>query len=288
MQLGVCEVSSVLDGTFALDGGAMFGVVPRALWERGDPPDQENRITLALRCMLVRVDERAILVDTGIGDKWSPRELSRFAIERGNGLLGALEAFGLGREDITDVVLTHLHFDHAGGVTRKGTNGALELTFPRARHHLQRRNLKHALAATVRDRASYLPENFELLARSSQLVLLDGPQEIAAGVDVLLFEGHTYGQQLVRVRSPQRSPESKTRWLLYGADIIPTSSHLGAAFVMGYDLMPDVTAREKERVLKRASEEDGAIVFEHDPKIAAATIRFDDRGRPSVRESLIL
>lgn len=280
-------MNAVLDGTFALDGGAMFGVVPRALWERSDRPDQENRITLALRCLLVRVDERVILVDTGIGEKWSAQDVQRFSIDRGRGLVGSLEAFGLAPEEITDVVLTHLHFDHAGGVTRKGTNGELELTFPRARHHLQRRNLQHAMAATVRDRASYLAENFELLARSKLLVLADGPKEIAAGVEVLLFEGHTIGQQLVRVRSPRSSGQVEP-WLLYGADIIPTSSHLGAAFVMGYDLMPDVTAREKERVLKRASEENGMIAFEHDPKISAATVRFDARGRPSVRDAISL
>jgi glyoxylase-like metal-dependent hydrolase (beta-lactamase superfamily II) len=278
VRIGPSEVTPVLDGVFSLDGGAMFGIVPRAIWERGDPPDPENRIVLALRCLLVQVDGRTILVDTGIGDKWSARDVARYAIAReGQGLVGALNAHGISREDVTDVILTHLHFDHAGGVTRRGEGGALELTFPKARHFLQRRNLMHALHPTVRDRGSYLEENFALLARSKRLELLDGPAELAPGVEVVLFEGHTVGQQLVRIRDPLAP---RRGWILYGADIIPTSSHLSSAFVMGYDLSPDVTAREKARALARAAEEGGIVVFEHDPRIAAAMITFDEKGRP--------
>lgn len=271
----------MLDGVFALDGGAMFGIVPKNVWERSDPPDRENRIALALRCLLIKIDSRIILVDTGAGERWSARDLERFGIDRSNGgLAGALALEGLSPEDITDVVLTHLHFDHAGGVKTSG--GAL--AFPKARHYLQRRNLVHALHPTARDRGSYLPDKFDALLSSKQLTLLDGPGEIAAGVDVILFEGHTVAQQLVRVRDPS---QRGAPWILYGADIIPTSAHLGAAFVMGYDLTPDVTAREKTRALNRAVESSSLIVFEHDPKLAAATIRFDDQQRPAIKDALI-
>jgi glyoxylase-like metal-dependent hydrolase (beta-lactamase superfamily II) len=280
MRIGAAEVRTVLDGTFMLDGGAMFGIVPQAVWRKTDVPDAENRIPLALRCLYIEVDDRRILVDTGIGTKWRGDDVERYGIDHSaRDLVRSLEAIGVSREDVTDVVLTHLHFDHAGGTTRLGDKGDLEITFPKARHHLQRRNLMHAMRPTARDRGSYLGENFRALVGRRELCLLDGPTEIAAGVDTILFEGHTVGQQLVRVRDPR--PNGK--WLLYTADIIPTSSHLGAAFVMGYDLMPDVTAREKTRIVERAEREGGVIAFEHDPRIAACTIGKDSRGRPIVQ-----
>lgn len=234
---------------------------------------------MALRCLLIKVDERIILVDTGIGSKWTQKELERFAIDRSEGgIVASLAARNLTPDQITDVVLTHLHFDHAGGVV--AADGSL--TFPNAVHWLQRRNLAHALHPTVRDKASYLAPCFDPLRRSKKLRLLDGPTELAAGVDVLLFEGHTVGQQLVRVRDPLQ----RAAWLLYGADIIPSSSHLSAAFVMGYDLTPDVTAREKARIVSRAEKENAILVFEHDPNIAAATVRLDQHGRPVVKDKV--
>lgn len=284
MRFGPAEVRAVLDGTFLLDGGAMFGIIPKPVWAKSDVPDAENRILLSLRCLLVQVDERAIVVDTGIGTKWSDRDVERYGIDhRSAELLRSLESLGLGRDDVTDVVLTHLHFDHTGGTTRHAPDGSIELTFPRARHYLQRRNLGHALYPTVKDRGSYLGENFRALVDHGELVLLDGPAEIAAGVDVLIFEGHTVGQQLVRVRDPQPNGN----WLLYAADIIPTSSHLASTFVMGYDLMPDVTAREKARIVERAVREGGLLVFEHDPRIAACTVKLDAAERPIMRDAFL-
>lgn len=282
MELGPCEVCTVSDGTFHLDGGAMFGIVPKPVWARTDPADEENRIHLALRCLFIRVDDRAILVDTGIGSIWSEGDVARYRIDhRPHDLVGALEAIGVAREAVTDVVLTHLHFDHTGGTCRAGRGGALELTFPAARHWVQRRNLAHALRPTVRDRGSYLPSGFAPLVGHRNLRLIDGPTEIAPGVDTLIFEGHTVGQQLVRVRDPRPGG----RWLLYTADIIPSSSHLSAPCVMGYDLMPDVTAREKARIVARAEREGGVLAFEHDPRIAACTVVRDGRGRPAVGEA---
>jgi glyoxylase-like metal-dependent hydrolase (beta-lactamase superfamily II) len=227
--------------------------------------------------MLVQVDDRTILVDTGVGVRWSEAERARFGIDhREHELVRSLAARGLGRDDVTDVVLTHLHFDHAGGTTRPRPDGRLELSFPRARHHLQRRNLAHARAPSSRDRASYLSESFEaLLARPELLVLHDGPAELAAGVDTIVFEGHTPAQQLVRVRDPKPGG----RWLLYAADLVPTLSHAAPAWVMAYDLEPAVAALEKARVLERAEREGGWLFLEHDPKSAFAEIRRAARGK---------
>lgn len=283
MELGPADVRAVSDGSFLLDGGAMFGIVPKPVWSRTDAADPENRIHLALRCLLIQVDGRRIVVDTGIGTSWSDADIARFGIDhRQTDLLRDLEAVGVGREDVTDVVLTHLHFDHSGGTCRRAASGALELTFPNALHWVQRRNLAHALRPTARDRGSYLPQGFAPLVGHPNLRLLDGPVEIAPGVDTLLCEGHTIAQQLVRVRDPRPGG----RWLLYTADIIPSSSHLAAAYVMGYDLMPDVTAREKARIVEVAEREGGVLVFEHDPRMAACTVALDVRGRPVVRDTL--
>lgn len=281
LVLGPAQVRDVLDGEIWLDGGAMYGVVPKALWSRADPPDAENRVRLALRPMLIRVDDRVILVDTGAGRKWSDKDRARYRIgPEASGLLAALAEEGIDRADVTDVVLTHLHFDHAGGTTLRGANGELELTFPSARHFLQRRNLAHALAGTSRDRASYLRESFEPLLSSRLLRLLDGPVEIASGVDVVVADGHTAGQQLVRVRDPRPGGA----WLLFAADEVPTRGHVPLSWVMGYDLCPELTMREKARLLSRAAAEGGVIFLEHDPGASACTVTEDTDGRIVVRE----
>jgi glyoxylase-like metal-dependent hydrolase (beta-lactamase superfamily II) len=283
VRIGAIEVLAVDDGRFWLDGGSMFGVVPQALWKKSNPPDEEGRIELALRCLLLRAEGRVLLVDTGIGDHWPAEEAARFRIDRGPGLLGALAQQGLGPDDVTDVILTHLHFDHAGGAVQKGPSGLVP-TFKKARHHLQRRNFAHGQRPFARDKASYLARLITPLIGGVEWTLYDGPAQILPGLDVLPFEGHTPGQQLIRVRDPQQ----RTGWLLYGADIVPTSSHLSPPFVMGYDLQPDVTAKEKARLIHRAIEDHGILVFEHDPKIDAASVTRDEKGRPVVERVISL
>ncbi len=258
----------------------MFGIIPAPLWTKRAPPDEAGRIEMALRCLLLRVDGRIILVDTGMGDKWSEKEAQRFGLDqRERSMALALQAEGLTADDITDVLLTHLHFDHAGGATALNKDGKLVLRYPKARYWVQRRNWQHALNPTARDQGSYRRENFAPLINSDQLVLLDGPSEIAPGVDTIIFEGHTVGQQLVRVRD-----QDSGQWLLYCAHIIPSSAHLHAPWVKGYDLMPDVTAREKARIVGRAVDEGGWLAFEHDPKVAACKVRLDEKGRPEAYE----
>lgn len=261
----------------------MFGVVPQVLWRKTNPPDEEGRIELALRCLLLRTRDRVILVDTGIGDHWEAEEAARFRIDRGGGLLSALQAHGVGPEGVTDVILTHLHFDHAGGAVRRGPSGLVP-TFPKAVHHLQRRNWAHALRPTARDRASYRGPLIRPLIDGVALALHDGPTRLLPGLDLLPFEGHTPGQQLVRISDPTRS----SGWLLYSADIVPTRSHVAPAFVMGYDLQPDVTAKEKARLIERAIQDGGVLVFEHDPEIDAAQVVRDERGRPRLGPAVSL
>ena len=274
LRVGDYEVEALHDGLFALDGGAMFGVVPKTLWEKTFAADARNRIGLALRCLLLRSRERLVLVDTGMGGKWDEKATEMYALDRSHSLLSELESRGIRRDDVTDVVLTHLHFDHAGGTTMRGESGAVELTFPRATHYLQQRNLAWAENPTERDRGSYRRENFELLAGSPKLRLVDGPVEILPGIRALPSDGHTVGLQMIRVESGDRS-------LVYPADVVPTRAHLKAAWGMSYDLQPLQLIKEKRAVLEEIERDGSVLVFEHDPDLRACTIR-SERGEARV------
>jgi glyoxylase-like metal-dependent hydrolase (beta-lactamase superfamily II) len=274
VRVGRYEIASVVDGWFALDGGAVFGVVPRPLWERRFAPDARNRIRLACRC-LVAVDRdarRVVLVDTGTGGKWDGRRTDMYAIDRsGGGIDAGLVRLGLGREDVTDVVLTHLHFDHAGGATRPGPGG-LELSFPRATHHVQRRSWQLAHAPTERDARSFRADDFELLQHSNLLHLLEGDSQLLPDLEIIASEGHTAGQQLPRFHGDGTH-------LTYCGDVIPTHAHLRPTWVMAYDVLPVTTIEEKKVLMAEALEDDGVLVFEHDPVMAACRLR-EEEGHP--------
>lgn len=279
-RLGRWALASVLDGTFALDGGAMFGVVPRPLWEKELAPDARNRVRLAARCLLA-VDEaagRRVLVDAGMGDRWDAKRVERYAIDRaGGGLDAGLARHGLTRADVTDVVLTHLHFDHAGGVARAAGAG-LELTFPRATFHLQRRHWHWAAAPSEKDRASYLAGAAEALAHSGRLHLADGPCELFPDLELIVSDGHTAAQQLSRFHGAGTH-------LTFCGDVIPTRAHLRVPWVMAYDLHPLTTIEEKKMLLAEAIEDDGILFFEHDPVVAACRLAESD-GQPAFREAV--
>jgi glyoxylase-like metal-dependent hydrolase (beta-lactamase superfamily II) len=270
-------------GRQRLDGGAMFGVVPRPLWERKIAPDARNRIRLAARC-LVAVDRdarRVVLVDDGIGDKWDARRVDIYAIDRsGVGVDAGLARLGLAREDVTDVVLTHLHFDHAGGTTRRGADGRLALSFPRATHHVQRRAWQLAHAPSEKDAASLRADDFELLQHSNLLHLVEGDARPFPDVEIIASEGHTAGQQLPRFHGDGTH-------LTFCADVIPTHAHLRTGWVMAYDALPLTTIEEKKVLLAEALEDDGVLAFEHDPVMAACRLREED-GRPAFREAVEL
>lgn len=270
MQFGDYEVTSVDSGRFKLDGGAMFGVVPKVLWERTNPADDRNRIDLALRCMLIRGHGKTVLVDCGIGEKWSEKQIDIYAIDHSRHEMNA--ALGLRDvkpEEVTDVIVSHLHFDHVGGATRLDKAGKAQLVFPNAQVHVHRANLSHAHAPSEKDRASFIDLTIRPLEESGKLTFHDDAVELAPGLTTVVTNGHTPGQQLVRVTSGGKT-------ILFCGDTIPTASHVPVPYVMGYDLYPVTTIEEKKKILPQAFEENWTLFWVHDPLVAASKIQFTD------------
>lgn len=272
LAVGHFQIDVVSDGTFRLDGGAMFGVVPRVLWERVYPPDDRNRIRLGLNCMLVRSEDGIVLVDTGIGTKWGEREADIYGIGHETTTVESLRRLGVAPEDVGTVICTHLHFDHAGGNTTRDESGELVPTFPRARYLVQEGELATARDPHERERASYLSENWEPLVAVGQLETVDGECDVAQGIRVVPVRGHNDHTQIVSV-----SAEGKT--VVYLADIIPTTRHLRPAWVMGYDLYPAELVDRKKELLQRVVEEQWICFFEHDHETPLARIAKDASGR---------
>lgn len=261
LTLGDWTARTIESGMLWLDGGAMFGSVPKTLWSRVHAPDERNRIRLAMRCLLLEGHGRRVLVDVGAGHKLSEKLVEIYRIEHHEHTLeGSLAAAGLAPADITDVILTHLHFDHGGGATRR-EGDRLSPTFPAARYYVQRRNLENARRPNPRERASYMPENFEPLAEAAVLTAWEGSQAPWPGIEILTAEGHTRGQQLVRVSGGGSA-------LYFVADVVPTAAHVRIPYVMGYDVAALETMTEKAALLGRAADEGGWICVEHDPVVA--------------------
>lgn len=262
LALGDWTLDTVEAGYLWLDGGSMFGSVPKPLWSRTNPPDERNRIRLAMRCMLLRGHGRTVLVDVGLGDKFPDKLRDIYRVESEPSLEHSLAALGLAPADVTDVVLTHLHFDHAGGST-VGTPEGLRPWLPQARWYLQRKNWDNAHAPNPRERASYMPENYDALMEAGVLTLWEGPQQPWPGVETIGVDGHTRGQQVVRVAGGGQVAYFVT-------DLIPTAAHVRIPFVMGYDVAAIETMEEKRALLERATQENAWIVLEHDPDTALA------------------
>ncbi len=264
MRLGDIEFQLLTDGTIRLDGGAMFGVIPKPLWERKSTADDRNRVLLAMNIVLIRAAGKWILVETGAGDKWNAKQTQIYAYEKAPRLLDKLAALDLPPEKIDIVINTHLHFDHCGWNTRM-VNGKPRPTFPNAIYVTQRGELEHALAPSERDRASYLAENFAPIRDAGQWQLLDGDQEIVPGVNVVVVPGHTRNMQCVLLTGG-----GKTVFL--PADLTPTTAHLPLAWTMGFDLYPLETVENKKKWLPRAAREGWTVVFAHDPKTPAVRL----------------
>lgn len=271
MNFGEFKLDLLSDGMFRLDGGAMFGVIPKVLWEKTNVPNDKNRILLGLNCLLIRKGDEVILVDTGIGNLYDDKFAGMFEIEKSTDILAELSAIGVRAEDITKVILTHLQFDHSGGNCKRNENGELLSTFPNATYFVQQGELECARQPDPRSRGSYLAQNWEAVEASGQLQLISGDQEIIPGVEVFVTGGHTKNHQIVKVHS-----EGKTACFL--ADLVPTNSHLRTAYVMGYDLYPKTTMEMKEKTLKQALEEKWLLFFEHAPKVRAGYL-FEKEGK---------
>ncbi|HEY0378885.1 MAG TPA: MBL fold metallo-hydrolase [Pyrinomonadaceae bacterium] len=270
MRFGGYRVEVVPDAEFRLDGGAMFGVVPRSLWSRVCPPDDSNRVRLNMNCLFVETESERILVETGAGDKWSPKQEAIYGIARYRSLADSLKAVsGFGAEEITIVVNTHLHFDHAGGNTTRDAAGRIVPTFPNARYFVSRAEYEHAESPHERDRASYLPENWRALVESGRLELKDADYEIAPGLSMETIAGHSRTMQCVRL-------EREGRTLFGFADLVPTRAHVPFAWIMGYDLYPVETLEAKKRLLPQAAREDWLCLFYHDPEAPLCRVVEED------------
>jgi glyoxylase-like metal-dependent hydrolase (beta-lactamase superfamily II) len=270
MKIGKYKLSVIESGFFGLDGGAMFGIVPKPLWEKSNPSDEANRIKLSTHHLLLENGNRKIIIDTGMGDKWDEKLKNIYAVDENVSIQSALDKNGLKVEDITDVILTHLHFDHTGGSTVKN-NGKLEPAFPNAKYYVQKQNYDWGINPSQRDKGSYLIENFKPLYEEGVLNFINGNESFDDEIEFIVVNGHTFGQQMVKV-----SDGSST--ILFCADLIPTVSHIPLPYIMGYDLQPLVTLEEKKKYLNIAIDENWKLFFGHDPEIAFATIKKLDKG----------
>ncbi len=271
MNLGDFEIHSISDGHFRLDGGAMFGVVPRTLWEKTNPPDEKNRILLGINPLLIRTPDLDMIVDTGIGQRWDEKSRAIYGIDRDPTLGESLGRLGMTEGDIDVVINTHLHFDHAGGNT-VAEGGSMAPAFKSARYIAQRGEWEDALNPNERTRASYRPGDFVPVMEAGQLDLIDGDKEITPGVKVLRTGGHDRNMQVVLV-------ESRGETALYPGDIIPTVTHLSYPYIMGYDLFPAETLRIKKELIAKAAAERWLVVFEHDPESRMGYVALKD-GKP--------
>lgn len=289
MKIGPYRIHAIPTGLFGLDGGAMFGTVPKVLWEKTNPADAQNRIEMEARALLLDGGPgQRILIDCGIGgdfiakygEKLGTKFGEMYSVSEETSVATSLAKLGLKTSDINHVILTHLHFDHTGGAT-KAIDGKLVPTFESAKYYVQRANYETAVKPNIREKASYYLPNFEPLKEAGVLTFLNGPTEdLLPGVSVLISDGHTHGQQVVKITDG-------TETLLYCGDLIPTSTHVRLAWVMGYDLEPLTLIEEKRKLLAEAAKGNWTLFFEHDPYADAAKVE-EAKGDYAVRERLAL
>jgi glyoxylase-like metal-dependent hydrolase (beta-lactamase superfamily II) len=278
------KISTIHAGRFKLDGGAMFGVVPKTLWTRGIEPDEKNLCTWAMRCLLIETGDRKILVDTGIGDKQDAKWQSFFEPHGPETLKGSLAEKGLTFEDITDVFLTHLHFDHVGGAVSKNEAGELVPTFPNATYWSNEQHWDWAYTPNAREQASFLKENFVPLKEKGQLEMVSFAkgEEFAdwlPGIRLQKIFGHTDAMMMLHLDTAEQGK------FVYCADLIPSSLHISMPYVMAYDVRPLDTLKEKAALYENALEAGAKLIFEHDPKVACAEISMDEKGRIKLGET---
>lgn len=260
ISLGKFTIFGLRDGYFYLDGGTMFGVVPKALWEKIYAPDEQNRIKMGLNSLLIQTDQALVLVETGIGPGLDKKFAHFYSVERDPSLLGEIKNLGFNPEDIDYVINTHLHFDHCGGNTFQNDEGEWVPTFPKAQYIIQKGEWEYALEPCFRDKPSYMRNNFLPLEEHGCLQLVEGNTQITQGVEVLLAPGHTAHHQCVKISSVNEV-------LFFLGDLVPMSAHTGLSYIMSYDLYPLETLANKKKYFEQAIAENWIVAFVHDAKL---------------------
>ncbi len=281
--LGDFELYTIETGDIKLDGGAMFGVVPKTLWSRGIEADEKNRIAMAMRCLLIKSNAtgKVYLIDNGVGTKFNEKMMNIYQIDFSEKTLeGSLKAQGFDFSDITDIIFTHLHFDHCGGTSFFNKEGELEYAFPNATYHINIRHWETAINPNAREHASFLKENIQPLKNSSHVNLVDDYFEFEAGLSTLIANGHTLGQQLPKI-------EADGKTIIFVADLLPTHVHLPLPWVMGYDMRPIDTLNEKKAFLDKAVQENWYLYLEHDLDKEIITVG-SENGRYFMKDTLTL
>jgi glyoxylase-like metal-dependent hydrolase (beta-lactamase superfamily II) len=264
------QVYPIETGNFKLDGGAMFGVVPKVIWQKTNPSDANNLIDMSLRCMLIEDGNKLILIDNGTGHKQSEKFFSYYFPFGDENLDSSLKKFGFHRNDITDVFLTHLHFDHCGGAINNN-NGEIETAFKNARYWTNKDHWQWAVAPNGREKASFLKENIIPIEESGQLNWVDIEKTNWDLFEVMTVDGHTEKQMLPKI-------QFKGKTLVFVADLLPSTGHLPLPYVMSYDVRPLVTLQEKDAFLRQAADEEYILFFEHDPVVECCTVKHTERG----------
>ena len=265
------KLFAIETGNLMLDGGAMFGVVPKSLWKSKYPSNEQNLINLCMRCLLIDEGERKILVDCGMGNTMPESLLKHYFVNGTDNLNASLAAHGYSPNDITDVVFTHLHFDHCGGAVTKHDDGSLHLTFPNAQYWVGKEHWNSVQKPNRRERPSFLKDNIEPLRESGKLNFVETTTQITPHVELRLFSGHTAGQIMPVVAY-------RNTFVAYCGDVIPTSAHIPVSFVCGYDIHPLLTMKETEEFLNEAAEKSMILFFEHDTQVECCTVKQSEKG----------
>jgi glyoxylase-like metal-dependent hydrolase (beta-lactamase superfamily II) len=272
------KLISIETGHFKLDGGAMFGVVPKTIWQKMNPADENNLCDWTMRCLLIDTGDQRILIDTGLGDKQDERFFSHYFLHGDASLMGSLKKEGYTAEDITDVIITHFHFDHVGGAVKKNEDGSLSPAFPNAKYWSTQRHYDWAFTPNARERASFLKENFVPLKDAGVLNFIPEEQGYRwnDNISIRLSYGHTESMILPEVKVSEKVT------IVYVADLIPSAHHVGLPYIMGYDIRPLVTLDEKTTFLKEVAEKGYYLFLEHDKDTECITIKLDPKGRPEL------
>ncbi len=267
LNLGGVKVASIYFGSIMLDGGSMFGVVPRSIWEKLLPPVEGNLVSFAMRGIVIFDGDKKIVVDAGAGKKYSDKQMKIFGFTYPEGdIESSLNKIGLNAEDITDAIITHLHFDHAGGFTFNDDEGNLKLQFPNAKHYLQEEQFNEAKNPNLREKSSILEENWKPILDSDLLRLVKDDERISEHVSVKKSDGHTKGMQTVWVKGDEKK-------LVFLSDLIPTSAHLPINYTMGFDMNIEKIMQERIDTIDRIISENWIAAFEHDPNLIACYVK---------------